>query len=246
MRNSSESMNQPSLPFPPLIRGILLRRYKRFLADVRLEDGRMVTAHCPNTGSMKGCAEPGRPVYLSVSDNPKRKLPYTWELIRMPGSLVGVNTNTPNRLVHDSLRAGLIPPLAGYPSVRREVPVARGTRFDIALGDDSGIRCFVEVKNCTLVENGVARFPDAVTTRGQRHLLELIRLVADGYRCAMFYLVQRMDAEIFTPAAAIDPEYSRQLAAAKSAGVEIFAYDVNIGLEGIRLNRALPVQIPPN
>jgi sugar fermentation stimulation protein A len=240
------SKKNPTLPFPPLICGTLLRRYKRFLADVRLEDGRTATAHCPNTGSMKGCAEPGRPVYLSVSDNPKRKLPYTWELIRMPGSLVGVNTNTPNRLVHQALRAGAIPQLAGYPSVRREVSVSRGTRFDIALEDDAGIRCFVEVKNCTLVENGRALFPDAVTTRGQRHLAELARLVADGYRCAMFYLIQRMDAEIFAPAVDIDPEYGRRLAASAAAGVEVFAYDVKIDPAGIRLNRALPVRISHN
>ncbi|MGD8366376.1 MAG: DNA/RNA nuclease SfsA [Desulfobacterales bacterium] len=235
-----------TLPFPPLIRGTLLRRYKRFLADVRLENGRIVTAHCPNTGSMAGCAQPGRPVYLSVSDNPKRKLPYTWELIDMPGSLVGVNTNTPNQLVFETLRGGMIDEFSEFPVVRREVPIAKGVRIDIALGDESTHRCFLEIKNCTLVEDGIARFPDAVTQRGRRHLIELERLVAQGYRCAMFYLIQRMDASAFAPAAAIDPGYSRQLASATSAGVEVFAYDVVIDLTGIRLNRPLSVDLQFN
>jgi sugar fermentation stimulation protein A len=192
---------------------------------------------------MRGCAEPGRPVYLSLSDNPKRKYPHTWELIQMPDSLVGVNTNTPNRLVFGSLSARMVPALGGYTTVKREVPVAKGVRIDIALGDASAIRCYVEVKNCTLGENGMALFPDAPTERGRRHLVELARLAADGYRCAMFYLIQRMDAERFSPAADIDPEYSRQLTAAKAGGVEIFAYDVNIDLAGIRMNRSLPVVV---
>ncbi len=234
----------PTISFPPLIRGTLLRRYKRFLADVRLENGRTVTAHCPNTGSMKGCAEAGRCVYLSKADNPKRKYPYTWELIRMPGSLVGVNTNTPNRLVYESLRAGAVPELAGYGSLRREVSVAKGTRIDIAMEDGSQGRCYIEVKNCTWVEDGVALFPDAATERGQRHLAELQRLVEQGCRCAMFYLIQRTDAESFAPAIGIDPEYGRRLAAAAAAGVEVFAYDVRIDLSGIRLNRSLPARIP--
>ena len=230
-----------TIQWPKLIRGTLVKRYNRFLADVRLEGGRLVTAHCPNTGSMRGCAEPGRPVYLSLSDNPTRKYPYTWELIQMPDSLVGVNTNTPNRLVFGSISARMVPALAGYTTVKREVAVAKGARIDIALEDASAVRCYVEVKNCTLVENGVALFPDAPTERGRRHLVELARLAADGYRCAMFYLIQRMDAERFSPAADIDPKYSRQLAAARAGGVEIFAYDVNIDLAGIRLNRSLPV-----
>jgi sugar fermentation stimulation protein A len=236
-------MNHPIIPFPPLIRGTLLQRYKRFLADVRLENGRTVTAHCPNTGSMTGCAQPGRPVYLSVSDNPKRKYPYTWELIDMPGSLVGVNTNTPNRLVFETLRNGMIEEFAEYAVVKREVSIAKGVRIDIAMGNESADRCYLEIKNCTLVEGGIARFPDAVTERGRRHLIELERLAAEGYRCAMFYLIQRMDAERFAPAADIDPAYSRQLTAAKAGGLEILAYDVNIDLAGIRLNRSLPVDI---
>ncbi len=235
-----------ALPFPPLIRGTLLRRYKRFLADVRLDDGRMVTAHCPNTGSMAGCAEPGRPVYLSVSDNPKRKLPYTWELIDMPGSLVGVNTNTPNRLVFEALRNGRIPGFSEYAVVKQEVPIAKGVRIDIAMGDESEHRCYLEIKNCTLVADGVARFPDAVTERGRRHLIELERMAARGFRSAMFYLIQRMDASAFAPAADIDPKYSRQLARAAAAGVEILAYDVVIDLAGICLNRPVPVDVRPN
>jgi sugar fermentation stimulation protein A len=159
---------------------------------------------------------------------------------------VGVNTNTPNRLVCDSLRAGRVRQLAGYSSIRREVSVASGTRIDIALEDDSQTACFVEVKNCTLVENGVARFPDAVTARGRRHLVELSRLVSEGFRCAMFYLIQRTDAEMFTSAADIDPEYSRQLVQAAAAGVEVLAYDVTIDLSGISLHRSLPIRISRN
>jgi sugar fermentation stimulation protein A len=246
MKNHKQNPSHPAIAFPKLVSGTLIRRYKRFLADVALANGRTVTAHCPNTGSMKGCSEPGRPVYLSRSENPKRKLAYTWELIQMPASLVGVNTGVPNRLVYSALSAGAVPELSGYDSVRREVSVAKGARIDIAMEDRSGGRCFVEVKNCTLVEDGVARFPDAVTGRGLRHLSELVRLVRAGSRCAMFYLIQRTDAFCFSPAAAIDPAYSRGLGAAISAGVEVVAYDVRIDPTQVALNRALPVRIGGN
>ena len=234
------------IAFPQLIRGTLVRRYKRFLADVVLEDGRTVTAHCPNTGSMKGCSEPGRTVYLSKSNNPSRKLAYTWELIQMTSSLVGVNTGVPNQLVYQALSAGTVPELSGFESVRKEVTVAKGSRIDIVMEDRDGRQCFVEVKNCTLVKDGVALFPDAVTGRGLRHLSELARLVADGHRCAMFYLIQRTDAASFAPAAAIDPDYSRGLAAAAAAGVEVVAYDVRIDLAGVALNAGLPVRLGSN
>ncbi len=244
MRKPRKTIEAPSIPFPKLIRGTLIRRYKRFLADVVLEDGQTVTAHCPNTGSMKGCSEAGRPVYLSRSDNPRRKLAYTWELIHMPSSLVGVNTGVPNRLVCSALSAGIVPEFSGYESVRREISLGNGSRIDIVMEDRHANRCFVEVKNCTLVENGVALFPDAVTDRGLRHLSELSQLRSEGHRCAMFYLIQRMDAACFAPAAAIDPEYSKGLAAAAAAGVEAVAYDVRIDLDGVALNRKLPVRLP--
>jgi sugar fermentation stimulation protein A len=233
--------DQPGfLAWPKLERGVLVKRYKRFLADVRLDSGKIVTAHCPNTGSMTGCCKPGQAVYLSRHDNPKRKLNYTWELIEMPTSLVGVNTLVPNRLVFRSTAAGLIDELAGYETVEREVKIGRTSRLDLRLSRGQTDRCYVEIKNCTLVENGVARFPDAVTARGLRHLDELASLVDSGCRCVMFFFIQRMDARVFEPADQIDPAYGSGLRRAVNRGVEILAYDVRIDLSGIQLNRRLP------
>ncbi len=231
-----------ALPWPALVRGTLVKRYKRFLADVVLDAGETVTAHCPNSGSMKTCGDPGRPVWLSRHDSPRRKLPYTWELIEMTDSLVGINTLVPNRLTAAAVAAGAVPELAGYPEIRREVPVGAGSRIDMVLTDAEGRRCYVEVKNCTLVAgDGVARFPDAVTARGLKHLTELEKRVLDGDRCVMFYLVQRMDADRFAPADAIDPAYGEALRRAAAKGVEILAYDVRIDLRAISLHRRLPV-----
>lgn len=230
----------PGIPWPELIPGKLMRRYKRFLADVRLEDGSTVTAHCANSGRMTACCEPGRPVHLSRNEAPGRKLRYTWELIEMPTSLVGVNTLVPNRLVTESIRRGRIEELFGYASVRREAAVGEGSRMDILLSDPTRGRCYVEVKNCTLVEDGVAVFPDAVTARGLKHLVEMRRLVAEGTRCVMFYLIQRMDARLFMPADALDPEYGRGVRQAVREGVEILVFDVEITLRRIRLNRRIP------
>jgi len=227
------------LKWPRLIRGTLLRRYKRFLADVKLGNGHVVTAHCPNSGSMLACCEPGRPVYLSHHKNPKRKLKYTWELIEMPLSLVGVNTIVPNRLTKAAIAAGNIPQLSGYDSIRSEVTYGENSRIDLLL-ENAGERCFVEVKNCTLVTDGVACFPDAVTSRGLKHLVELQAQVRQGHRAVMFYLVQRMDAGIFQPADHIDTEYGKELRRAIHSGVEILVYDVSMNLQGIRINRELP------
>jgi sugar fermentation stimulation protein A len=234
----------PVLPWPPLTAGTLVRRYKRFLADVRLADGTVVTAHCPNSGKMTACNEPGRPVWISHHDNPRRKLAHTWELIEMPDSLVGVNTAVPNRLVADSIAAGAVPELAGYDRVRREVKVGESSRIDIRLDASDRPACFVEVKNCTLVENGVAAFPDAVTTRGLKHLHELAALAAAGFRSVIFFLVQRMDAAVFRPADAVDPAYGAGLRAVLADGVTALAYDVRLDLAGIRLGRRLPVELP--
>jgi sugar fermentation stimulation protein A len=231
------------LAWPPLVEGTLLKRYQRFLADVKLDDGRTVTAHCPNTGSMRDCCEPGRPVYLSVHDNPRRKLKYTWELIRMPDSLVGVNTLMPNRLVKHAVQTGQVPELRGYPVVRSEVKISAHTRVDLMLQDGQRGLCHVEIKNCTMVQDGVARFPDAVTARGLKHLQELGAQVAAGHRSVMFYFIQRMDAETFAPADDIDPAYGRALRSALASGVEILAYDVHIDLRAIRLNRRLPCRL---
>ncbi len=232
------------LAWPELIPGRLIKRYKRFLADVELADGAIVTAHCPNSGRMTACSEPGRPVYLSSHDNPRRKLKYTWEIIRMPDSLVGVNTLVPNRLVKTSLENGLVSELAEYDKIRSEVQTSKGSRLDLLLTDSHGAKCFVEIKNCTLVSESVASFPDAVTQRGHKHLKELERLAAEGNRCVMFYCVQRMDAECFRPADQIDAAYGEALRGAYlKGGVEILVYDVWMDLEQIVLNRKIPFHL---
>ena len=228
------------LEWPTLVRGTLIKRYKRFLADVSLDNGKIVTAHCPNTGSMKGCSEPGHPVYLSLHDNPKRKLKYTWELIEMPTSLVGVNTLVPNRLVFQAAEAGLISELVGYETVEREVKIGSHSRIDLRLSDGQKGCCYVEIKNCSLVDNGVAMFPDAVTSRGLKHLKELEIIVKSGCRCVMFFFIQRMDARVFKPADHIDPDYGNGLRRAVNRGVEILIYDVTVDLTGIKLNRRIP------
>jgi sugar fermentation stimulation protein A len=246
---SKEATSQlrAALSWPPLVRGVLVKRYKRFLADVCLDNGKAVTAHCANSGRMTSCCEAGRPVYLSTHDNPRRKLKYTWELIDMASSLVGVNTGMPNRLVAAALKARAVPELAAYSEVTTEVTTRvganGGSRLDIRLDGGGLPPCFVEVKNCTLVTDGVARFPDAVTTRGHKHLVELQRLVAEGARGCMFYFVQRMDAERFEPAGKIDPAYAAELARAVAGGVEVLVYDVKIDLQEIALRRPLPCRI---
>jgi sugar fermentation stimulation protein A len=235
-------MNDPAeLAWGPLIGGVLLRRYKRFLADVRLRNNHVVTAHCPNTGTMKTCSRPGRPVWLSRHDNPARKYRYTWEIIDMADSLVGVNTAVPNRLVRLGVLAGEIQALRGYDEARPEVRINAQTRLDLLLTGPGRRPCYVEVKNCTLVQQGRAEFPDAVTRRGRKHLDELADLVAHGARSVIFYLIQRMDASSFSPADAIDPEYGRTLRRAAERGVEVLAYDVDIDMQRIRLHRPLPV-----
>ena len=229
--------------FPALIKGKLVKRYKRFLADIELAHGEVVTAHCPNSGSMKGCACPGAEAWISQSSNPKRKLKYTWELTRIDGTFIGINTLVPNRLVKASVENDSVPELAGYSQVTSEVKTSEHTRLDLMLEGHNKRACFVEIKNCTLVENGVAMFPDAVTTRGQKHIQELVDLAAKGHRAVLFFLVQRTDAQAFTPAAGIDPEYARKLIQARPKGVEVIVRDVAFDLKTnparIRLNKAL-------
>jgi len=243
MKKNKGSTPSKGLVWPELIPGILVKRYKRFMADVKLADGEVVTAHCPNSGSMRECCEPGRPVYLSFHDNPKRKLKYTWELIEMPTSIVGINTLIPNRLVAESIEAGLVSDLNGYDNIAREVKTSDNTRLDILLSSEDGNRCYVEIKNCTLVKEGVACFPDAVTSRGLKHLVELSSLVSKGFRCVIFYVIQRMDANIFQPADHIDPAYGRELRQVLKHGVEIIVYDTQIDLKTIRLNRKIPYRL---
>ncbi|MCD7896149.1 MAG: DNA/RNA nuclease SfsA [Planctomycetaceae bacterium] len=216
-----------SLVWPePLTEGVLVRRYKRFLADVTLQDGSLVTAHTANTGAMLGCSEPGRPVWLSRHDRPGRKYPYSLEMIRMPSAMVGVNTGIPNRLVEAAVAAGAVAELPRPDALRREV--RRGaSRLDLLL-ETAGRETLVEIKNCTLVENGAALFPDAVTVRGARHLEELATLAANGCRAVIFIVVQRSDAEWFNPADAIDPHWGRTLRRVVAAGVELLAYRAEV------------------
>jgi sugar fermentation stimulation protein A len=227
----------------PLVEGTLVRRYMRFLADVKLRNNRTVKAHCPNTGSMLACSQPGQPVYLSKHDNPNRKLKYTWEIIDMPESRVGVNTGVPNRLTATAISHGLVEPLAGYTEVKREVKTSAHTRLDLGLTGQGLPPCYIEIKNCTLVEGDIAYFPDAVTERGRKHLHELARLVQGGARGIIFYLIQRMDAKVFQPAVHIDSEYGKALREVVSAGVEVLAYDVDISLERIDLRGPVPVKL---
>ncbi len=236
-----DEKQQPGLAMPELIPGILIRRYKRFLADIRLDGGKTIIAHCPNSGAMTACCEPGRRVYVSCHDRPERKLKYTWELIDMPTSMVGVNTLVPNRLIRNAILRKEIPAFVDYDTVVPEVRAGKHSRLDLMLEDGSARKCYVEIKNCTLVDDkGVAMFPDAVTSRGRQHLLVLQELKNNGHRCAMIFLIQRMDAHCFAPADHIDPAYGAALRTAVKNGVEMFVYDVTLDLQQIRLGQTVP------
>jgi sugar fermentation stimulation protein A len=225
-----------------LIPGTLVQRYKRFLADVRLASGEVVTAHCTNTGSMLGCNEPGSAVYLSRSDNEARKLAYTWEMIQIQRKWVGINTFHPNRLVIEAIKAGVIAELSGYLIIRREVNVSAHSRLDLCLEGLDG-RCFVEIKNVTLCLGGAAAFPDAVSRRATKHLRELVRLKRKGYRAAVLFVIQRADCAYFRPADEIDPEYGRWLRRAVKIGVEPLAYVAKVTPKGIFLSKKLETRL---
>lgn len=224
----------------PLLHGTLIRRYQRFLADVELDDGRVVTAHTPNTGSMMGCAVPGNRVMLSTSSNPGRKYPHSWELVHADGCWVGINTLLPNRLVWEGIENGTIAELGGYNAIRGEAPYGNGSRIDLLLSGTHG-KCYVEVKNVTLVEGGTALFPDAVTARGQKHLRELMEVVRQGHRAVNFFVVQRGDGERVSPADGIDPGYGALLREAAQAGVELLAYRATVTASEISLTERLPI-----
>ena len=228
------------MKFPdPLLRGRLVRRYKRFLSDVELDGGELVTAHCANPGSMIGLAEPGSEVWLSPARNPARKLRYSWELIRVGEGLVGINTSHPNGIVADAIAAGRVAELAGYGGLRREVKYGKNSRIDMLLETDGRPPCYVEVKNVHLKRDGGAEFPDSVTARGAKHLVELSDMVAAGARAVMFYLVQREDCDDFAIAGDIDPHYATTLDAALAAGVEAICYCCKLTTEAIELDRPL-------
>ena len=228
-----------------LVEGRLIRRYKRFLADVQMGEA-VITAACPNTGSMMGCAEAGNRVWLSESDRATRKYRHTWEIVEVGKTLVGINTGLPNALVHEAIEGDAIPELAGYSSIRREVPFGEErSRVDLVLEGPGRPPCYVEVKNVTAaVAKGVALFPDCVSDRGSRHLRELIRLKAAGLRLVQMYCVQRGDVKEVRPADGIDVEYGRMLREAIAAGVEVLAYRASITPDEIRLERRIPVVCP--
>lgn len=228
----------------PLRRATLIRRYKRFLSDHRLEDGAAVTAHVANPGAMTGLLEEGAETWLSPAMNPKRKLPYGWEMVRVGGGLVGVNASRPNRLVAEALAAGAIPPLAGYGSVRSEVRYGERSRVDFLLEAEGRPPCYVEVKNVHLRRGRYAAFPDSVTARGTKHLQELARVAEEGARAVMLYVVQREDCARFTLAADIDPAYAEAFADAHARGVEALCHVCRLGTEGIAVDRLLPIDEP--
>lgn len=230
----------------PLVRGRLIRRYKRFLADVTLADGREITAHCANPGAMMGLAAPGNPVWMSVSTDPKRKLSHSLELVEVDfgwigPQLVGVNTAHPNRIVAEALRAGAIPELAGYDSLRPEVKYGSASRIDFLLTSPGKADAYVEVKNVHLMrEPGLVEFPDCVTARGAKHLAELANMVENGHRAVMLYVIQ-MAAERFDLARDLDPAYAAAFLKARAVGVEAYAYTCKITTDEIVLGKAVPV-----
>jgi sugar fermentation stimulation protein A len=228
---------------PELYPGLLVRRYKRFLADIELPDGTTVTVHCPNSGSMLGCCAPGSPVLLSRNGNPGRTYPHTWELVQVNGVWAGINTARPNHLVREAIETGTVTELRGYDAIRPEVPYGTGSRIDLLLTGSAGT-CYVEVKNVTLVEGRRALFPDSVTTRGQKHLRELMAVVRSGHRGVIFFLVQREDGDLVAPADRIDPEYGRLLRKAADAGVDLLAYGASVRPDRIDVVRSLPVFLP--
>jgi sugar fermentation stimulation protein A len=227
---------------PQLIPAVLIRRYKRFLADVELADGTQVTVHCPNSGSMAGCAVPGSRVFLSRSPNLKRKYCFTWELVEADDHWVGINTGLPNRLAWEAIEAGVVAELQGYDQIRQEVAYGSNSRIDLLLSGKKGL-CYVELKNVTLVEGSKALFPDAVTTRGQKHLRELMQVVAAGHRGVTLFMVQRQDAVSMSPADAIDPVYGQLLRRAAESGVELLAYQALVTPAEIRVTHAIPIHL---
>ena len=222
---------------PKLRQGMLIKRYKRFLADVSLPNGDIITIHCPNTGSMKNCLFPGQTVWFSTSDNPKRKYPNTWEIMTTDQQhLISINTGLANALAEEAIENSIIEELTGYTDLKREVKYgSENSRIDILLRADNQPDCFIEVKSCTLLEDECGYFPDSVTTRGQKHLRELMEMVKLGHRAVLLFVVQHTGIEHVKPAAHIDPEYADLLAQAIQAGVEVLAYKTELSAEGSKI-----------
>ncbi len=224
-----------------LIHGRLIKRYKRFLADVQLDDGKIVTAHCTNSGSMKSCLENDAEVYLSPVNDSKRKTKFTWEMIKINNNWIGINTGNPNKLAFEAVLNNQIEKLKGYSEVKREVKFG-DSRFDIMAKNETEI-CFIEVKNVTLKVGDYALFPDAITSRGKKHLETLIKVKENGMRAVMLYIIQRTDVSIFAPANEIDPEYAKTLKKAYNNGIEIIPMQAKVTPEKIDLVKELPFEI---
>ncbi len=230
----------------PLIAATLIRRYKRFLADITLPDGVETTAHCANPGAMTGLMDQGARIWVEQNDDPKRKLKFSWKLIELGhGHWACLDTSLPNKLVAEALRAGKIPELLGYTHIRPEVKYGESSRIDFLLKGEGRPNTYVEVKAVTLMRApGLAEFPDSVTKRGTKHLHELIEMVHEGHRAVMLYVVHRTDCARFTIAADIDPDYAEAFAAARLAGVEMICYGTNISTTSVTLANGLPVEPP--
>ncbi|MGK8232956.1 DNA/RNA nuclease SfsA [Roseovarius sp. MS2] len=231
----------------PLVQAVLLRRYKRFLADIRLMDGREVTAHCANPGSMMGLADPGATIWVEPNDDPRKKLKFGWRLLeRSGGDFVCVDTGLANRIVRTALEARRIPELAGYDRVRPEQAYGTASRVDFLLSGAGLPDAYVEVKSVTLSRTpGLAEFPDSVTARGARHLGDLAEMARAGHRAVLFYLVQRSDAQAVTVAQDIDPTYANALQHARAAGVTVLSYRANITPQEITIGHGLPLANDP-
>jgi len=225
----------------PLIHGTLVSRYKRFLSEIILDNGETVTAHCTNSGTMKSCLKEGAEVYLSPANSPDRKTKFTWEMIKIGGRWVGINTTTPNLLAFEAIRDQQIFSLKGYDKVSREVKYGN-SRIDI-FAENENEKCFIEVKNVTMKVGDWARFPDAVTTRGKKHLETLMDIKAAGLRAVMLYVIQRSDVNMFGPARDIDPDYAETLIKAFAAGVEVIPVMAEVSPEGIEIIKIIPFDL---
>ncbi len=225
-----------------LLSAVLKKRYKRFLADVILDDGSTMTAYCPNTGSMRSCSVSGSKVLLSKSENLKRKYRYTLEMVYSGETWVGVNTGLTNQIVVEAIRSGKIPEFGQVEVINTEVKVSSNSRLDVMV-EAAGLKTYIEIKNCSLVVDEIAMFPDAITARGTKHLYELASLVEQGHGGVIFYLVQRGDAKIFKPAAQIDPVYAAALREVTLRGVKILVYQAKVMPSGIEVDCPLPYSL---
>jgi len=223
----------------PLLRGHLVKRYKRFLADIMLENDTLITAHCPNSGAMQGLTDPGTPVWVSQSSSPSRKLPYTWQMAEVNGTFVGMNTSNPNELVEEAIYSGIINELQGYETLKREVAYGKNSRIDILLKYPSENLTYVEVKNVHLKRGNRAAFPSSVTARGAKHMRELTEMVREGHKAYIVYVVQRNDCEGFEIAKDIDPVYSEETLKALKNGVEALVYACEVNPTRITISHPL-------